>query len=64
MSVSLAKPSEIPVPSLVSLLSDTEDATLIKSASAERITKVRSAGRRDAFQSGESRAWGRSGNVD
>ena len=49
---------------LAQILGDTEDATILKSAANESVTKVTSTGGRDTFQSGESRAWTRGGNVD
>jgi len=50
--------------SLIALLGDTEDGAIVKSASLERPARVAGSGTRDSMQSGESRAWGRSGNVD
>lgn len=41
-----------------------EDAVIFKAAADEPTAKVKGSGARSSFQSGESRAWGRSGNVD
>ncbi len=46
------------------VLGDTEDAVIFQSAATEATAKVATSGRRDRFQSGDSRAWGRSGDVD
>ena len=42
----------------------TDDNALIEAASNEQTSKVRGPRSNSIFQSGESRAWGRSGDVD
>jgi hypothetical protein len=50
---------------LTEILGRTEDASIVNAASAERIARTRGDGRaRTSVQSGESRAWGMSGDVD
>lgn len=40
------------------------DLELLASASQEQTAKVAASGQANSFQSGQSRAWGLSGNVD
>ena len=49
---------------LAQVLGDTEDATIVKLASDEKVATTKGTGHRSSLQSGESRAWGMSGDVD